>query len=387
MATSHNHKQASDTLSFPLRPSAPLPKLIKMTEIKLADMFREITKTVRGPFSCLACPAFAHLFSSKTRTDVYPAVSPSHGLAGAAKNLTGAVIITGSGRGIGRATAYAFALAGAPKIVLTARSSDELDEVEVLIKKDVDNIEVVKVVADVTREEDVHRVFEKAGEVEVLINNAGAFGGVSRSRRLTKDVASNDIHNFTAQDDCPVFSHQGTDLTQGTYLGTRELLRQIEAKPRAFPVTIINTSSLAAALNFPQMSAYNASKSALNRFTELTHYENLDTVRAFAYHPGGVDTRMARDALGERFHQVPRDSTPELAAGFSLWLATKPEADFLSGRYVSCKWVCPFNFCDRAYLFIEAPGEQDVDELVAKKDEIISEALLFTMIRGQEPLR
>ncbi|KAK4703468.1 hypothetical protein P7C70_g2747, partial [Phenoliferia sp. Uapishka_3] len=320
-------------------------------------------------------PGFPQELTETTRTDVYPAVSPSHALADSAKNLTGAVVITGSGRGIGRATAHAFALAGAPKIVLTARSGHELDEVEAFIKKDVVNVKVIKVVADVSREEDVRRIFEAAGDVEVLINNAGAFEGL-------KTIGESEPGDWVRTWDVNI---------KGTYLGTRELLRQIEAKPRASPVTIINTSSLAAALNIPKMSAYNASKSALNRLTELTHYENLGTVRAFAYHPGGVNTKMARDSFGEEFIKTAAGSTPELAAGFALWLATKSESDFLSGRYTSCKWVSIVLDSVSGGLsdvFAEhGARDQDVEELVAKKDEIVKEGLLFTVIRGQEPSR
>lgn len=99
---------------------------------------------------------------------VYPAISPTAGLAGSAKHLTGAVLITGSGRGIGRCAALTFAQAGASRIVITARSGEELDEVEKVIKADASSqgVEVVKVVADILKEEDVQRLFEAAGDVE-----------------------------------------------------------------------------------------------------------------------------------------------------------------------------------------------------------------------------
>jgi hypothetical protein len=63
-------------------------------------------------------------------------------------------------------------------------------------------------------------------------------------------------------------------------------------------------------------------------------------------------------------HSILTD-TPELAAGFSLWLATQGDkVDFLRGRYSVANW--------------------DVDELVAKRGEIESKNLLWTRVVGQE---
>jgi hypothetical protein len=57
--------------------------------------------------------------------------------------------------------------------------------------------------------------------------------------------------------------------------------------------------------------------------------------------------------------------TAELAAGYSLWLATQGEkVDFLRGRFSSANW--------------------DVDELLAKREEIESKKLLWMRVIGQE---
>jgi hypothetical protein len=53
--------------------------------------------------------------------------------------------------------------------------------------------------------------------------------------------------------------------------------------------------------------------------------------------------------------------TPDLAAGYAVWLTT-PEADFLKGRYSSCGW--------------------DVNQLVAKKAEILKGGLLISGVTG-----
>lgn len=82
----------------------------------------------------------------------------------AAKGVT--VLITGAGRGVGRAQALAFAHAGAAKIILLARSEDELAEVEGAIHEQTSGAtEVLRIRADVTNEEDIKKAVELAGEV------------------------------------------------------------------------------------------------------------------------------------------------------------------------------------------------------------------------------
>jgi hypothetical protein len=77
-----------------------------------------------------------------------------------------------------------------------------------------------------------------------------------------------------------------------------------------------------------------------------------------------VLTKLARDGVPEALHHRLGD-TPELAAGFAVWLATQTDAvDFLRGRYVSCAW--------------------DVDELLALRGEIERKNLFWTRVLGQE---
>lgn len=64
-------------------------------------------------------------------------------------------------------------------------------------------------------------------------------------------------------------------------------------------------------------------------------------------------------------HQYLVD-TPELAAGYSLWLATSEAADFLRGRYSSANW--------------------DIEELVSKRGEIEDKNQLWTRVVGQEQI-
>ena len=99
-----------------------------------------------------------------SKHDLYPDIDPATALANAAHGL--AVLITGAGRGCGRAEALAFAQAGATKLVLTSRSQSELDEVKQAILALDKGTDVVVHTADLTDDKSVEALFEKAGEVD-----------------------------------------------------------------------------------------------------------------------------------------------------------------------------------------------------------------------------
>ncbi|GAA5888894.1 hypothetical protein JCM5296_005035 [Sporobolomyces johnsonii] len=282
--------------------------------------------------------------------DIYEATSPTGRLANAASGLN--VLVTGSGRGVGRATALAFAQAGAKKIVLTSRSQNELEEVKGAIEKLGKGTEVKVITADLTAVKDVDKLFEEAGEVDVLINNAGY---LERCALIRDSDPSDWIRT------------QEINMN-GTYLATRAFLRAAHAKgivnDKSKKLTVINTSSKGSTWTTPGLSAYQSNKTMINRFTEYIHFEE-PSVRTFAIHPGGVLTKLSMDAMSPDLYHYLCD-TPELSAGFSLWLATQDDADFLRGRYVCANW--------------------DVDELVAKKAEIVSKDLLWTRVVGQEQI-
>lgn len=103
-----------------------------------------------------------HLTPTK-HGDIYDAISPLKALHGSAKGLS--VLITGSGRGIGRAQALLFAQAGAAKITLVSLEEKELEEVQRNIAS-LGYMGVNIVAADVTSEEQVANAFDGAGSVD-----------------------------------------------------------------------------------------------------------------------------------------------------------------------------------------------------------------------------
>lgn len=121
-------------------------------------------------------------------------------------------------------------------------------------------------------------------------------------------------------------------------------------------VTIINITSGAAVIDFvPGLSGDTASKlAAFNMFSHLA-YEQTSSVKVFHLHPGVVATAMAAEG------NSICDDTAELAADFAVWL-TAPEADSLQNRFLYANW--------------------DVEELPARKQEIVERDLLTLGLRG-----
>ena len=98
------------------------------------------------------------------------------------------VLITGSSRGIGLATASAFAAEGC-RVMLSARSAASLAEAEATLRAS--GAQVVSHAGDVTKAEDAGRVVEAAvaafGGIDILINNVGGGGGGPRIADSTDD--------------------------------------------------------------------------------------------------------------------------------------------------------------------------------------------------------
>lgn len=138
---------------------------------------------------------------------------------------------------------------------------------------------------------------------------------------------------------------------------TQSFLKQLPATDT--PARIVTLTTGAAYEVFPALSAYGISKLAAFELMTYIAAENPNVV-AVALHPGVLDTEMTIDS----FKRFALD-TPELVGGMGVWLAgwEKAERGFLSGRFVSANW--------------------DVDDLVAKRQEIIRGELLKMDIKAK----
>lgn len=192
---------------------------------------------------------------------------------------TRTVVVTGGGRGIGRAIALAFAEPGA-HVVITSRTPAQLEQTAADITAQ--GAQATAIPMDVTEEASVAHGFGTlhgiVKDVNILVNNAGVGGG--------EVVQGSDVARWKRTID--------TNLT-GMYLVTRQLLPLMANEGR-----IINLSSVLGRFGVPGYTAYCASKHGVIGFTRALALETVKrkiTVNAIA--PGWVDTDMAVQGMSQ----------------------------------------------------------------------------------------
>jgi NAD(P)-dependent dehydrogenase (short-subunit alcohol dehydrogenase family) len=233
-------------------------------------------------------------------------------------------IVTGGGRGIGRAIAEELARSGAA-VALVARSSPELAEVVGSIEAD--GGKAVALPADVTDERAVDRLVEQVdrmlGAPTLLVNNAGAW-------RQVGPVVDSDPAIWWADVEVNL---------KGTYLCTRAVLPGMLVRDRG---RIVNVASYAAVSPGPFLTAYACAKAAVIRFTDSLAAElEKSSVRVFCITPGFVRTELVERTAGsdEGRQFLPHLSTrtdalePERAAQLVLEIASG-RIDPLAGRFL-----------------------------------------------------
>jgi NAD(P)-dependent dehydrogenase (short-subunit alcohol dehydrogenase family) len=209
-------------------------------------------------------------------------------------------LVTGGGRGLGRAIAVILAERGA-RVVVVARSLPEVEETARLIRQQYGVGRSMAVRMDVTRERDVVETFNNVrkrwGGVDILVNNAGETGA-------TKPISALSLAEWQQAMD--------VNLT-GTFLCSREALRDMT--PRRWG-RIINISSGSAAAAVPGIAPYSVAKAAVEHLTRLIAAEGAPVgVVAVALRPGIVDTRMQDELRDRSADAIPR----ELRAMFSAY--------------------------------------------------------------------
>ena len=238
-------------------------------------------------------------------------------------------IVTGGGRGIGRAIALGLAREGSP-VVVTSRTIPEVEETVALVRAD--GRQALGIAADVCQWQSIQEllartVAEFAG-VHILVNSAGVQGPIG-------PLVENDIEDW--------ITTIRTNLT-GVFLCCKAVLPVMVRQRWG---RIINLSGGGATAPRPNFSAYSASKAAVVRLTETLAEElKPHNVLVNAIAPGAVNTRMldelleAGDRAGEkellqarnRWHEGGTD--PAIAARLVAFLASDA-ADGITGRLIS----------------------------------------------------
>jgi NAD(P)-dependent dehydrogenase (short-subunit alcohol dehydrogenase family) len=221
-------------------------------------------------------------------------------------------IITGGNSGIGRATAVALARQGV-NITIAARRPKEGEET-VKIVKDAGS-EGIFVKTDVTKEDDIRSLVEKStkkfGRLDYAFNNAG----IEESMTPLVDQRSD------------IFDRIINVNVKGVWLSMKY---EIPEMIKSGGGSIVNMSSVAGVMGFPQMPIYIASKHAVLGLTKSAALEYARSgIRINAVAPGAVKTDMAKRVMKGNpqlsqtltsMHPIGRTAEPEEIADVVSWL-------------------------------------------------------------------
>jgi len=197
-------------------------------------------------------------------------------------DITGAVaLVTGANRGLGRQFAAALLERGAAKVYAAARNPESVDLPGVVPLK-----------LDVTDPESIREAAAIAGDVTLLVNNAGSFTGAPLLGGSLDDIRLEmDTHYF------------------GTLGVTREFAPILERNGGGAVLNVLSVLSWFAA---PQVGAYSAAKAAAWSMTNALRLELApQKTQVTALHVGYMDTDMAKDVDGPK-------SDPAVVAGLAL---------------------------------------------------------------------
>ncbi|WP_112270624.1 SDR family NAD(P)-dependent oxidoreductase [Lentzea terrae] len=225
-------------------------------------------------------------------------------------------LVTGATSGIGRAIAVKLAEQGAT-VYVTGRRAE-------LGKETVELIEQAGgtghfIVADVANLDDVRKLAQEVGEVDVLVNNAGIFPMSPTPEQSLDDY------------------EQVFDVNvRATYFLTAALVPAMVAKKKG---AIVNVSSVAGQVGTPAGSVYNASKAAMDALTRSWAIEfGAAGVRVNSVAPGPIATEAVAEI--DLFHEISaatpltRAGQPEEIAEAVLFLASD-RASYITGAVLA----------------------------------------------------
>ncbi len=228
------------------------------------------------------------------------------------KTLTGSVaIITGAGRGIGRAIALAYAEAGAA-ICCTARTESEIESAAEEIRQNKGT--AISVAADVTQPTEIDEVIAKTvevfGGVDILVLNAGI--------QLDRGpVEESNLENWWKTVEINLF---------GPYCCAKAALPYLKKSDAGKIITVGSGMGHRAAAG---SSAYSVSKAGLWMFTRILAQEVAQyNISVNELIPGPVNTSMTTNAKAQNSVAFTAGSEwvkdPEDVVPLALWLATQP---------------------------------------------------------------
>jgi len=233
------------------------------------------------------------------------------------KNKT--VLITGSSRGIGKATAIAFAREGANVVVNYVKNKVAAEEAVAEIKKL--GVGAIAIQADVASEDDVRKMMEKTvehfGSIDFLVNNAGIVFDVPLLEK-TMEQWERTLH---------------VNLI-GTFLCIKYAAPHMKKQSGGAIVNISSTNGVDSLS--PESADYDASKAGVISLTKNFAQSLAPSIRVNAVAPGWVDTEINKDLSKDYVESetehiaLKRWGRPEEIAKAVLFLCSE-NASFITG--------------------------------------------------------
>ena len=236
-------------------------------------------------------------------------------------------LVTGGGRGIGRAIALAFARQGAD-VAIAARSQEELDSVAMEIRNLGRKAVVLRI--DMEHTDQVGDMVNKAASeldgLDVLVNNAGGMVDLPGAQgQLSETTVEAFDAMYAVNVRSPLFAA----------LAACKLMSQ-QGRGGA----ILNIVSIDAVFPAPTEGIYGSAKAALANLTKVLGYEaGKDRIRVNAIAPGVIETRLTEKWLAgdeqradrASFYPINRVGVPDDVAAAAVYLCSD-EAGWVSGN-------------------------------------------------------
>src|ERR671919_1073828 len=243
-------------------------------------------------------------------------------------------LVTGGGRGIGRAIAIELANAGM-RVAVTARTRDEVEATAA----EVDGLALTADVSDrVSVEKMVEATEREHGPIDLLVANAG----ISPDEPSAWEVEPEE------------WWHVLEVNVLGAYLCCRAVIPGMLERGRG---RIVITGSGAAYLPGSRQTAYPGSKAAVWRYGETLAEELRGRIPVFVFSPGLVRTDMTDEWFSDDAPWTPPELAPQLVR-----VLASGRADALAGRYLHAE-------------------HDDIEELIGRADEIVANDLNAIRLR------